>query len=169
MRFFDENTGEKAVGIIEIMVVMAVSGILLLGIFGLFRNSLDIWQSSLSGYDVERQGRAALDEMTKFIRQAYSPVTKMYPPPGTAAREISFRYIRNEDSSGEMKYYKKENSLYRELDGRKSVVIDGALETIVFNHVSDYIVKIESMTLEKGSGKNRRTFSLQRTVQIRNE
>ncbi len=160
---------KKGFSMVELFVVIAVSGLIIAGIISMFKSSFNIWRSSLNNIDIQQKGRTAIEDMTRFIRQSSMPVSGITPAIGGTATEISFKYIQDTGTIKNMKYYLGSGNLYRVMDGSTSTLVKGNVASIYFNHISSYVVKIESFTLTKGTGRNQKTLTFERTINIRNQ
>ncbi|MDO9513168.1 MAG: hypothetical protein Q7J59_00965 [Elusimicrobiota bacterium] len=158
----------NGMNIVELAVVMAISGMLIIGIIKIFRTSFDIWTSSLNSIDIQRKGRAAVEEITRFVRQSTSPVTGISPAIGITSQSVKFAFMKDTSTVVNMEYYKSGNALYRVSDTSTSTLIEDYVDSIYFKHVSSYVVKIETFTLTKGTGKNQKSLTFERTINIRN-
>ncbi|MCD6412966.1 MAG: prepilin-type N-terminal cleavage/methylation domain-containing protein, partial [Elusimicrobia bacterium] len=107
----------KGVSLIELAIVIAISGVLIFGIVRILKTSFDVWLSSLHNIDIQQKGRTAVEEMTRFIRQSSVPVTGITPAIGGTATEISFKYIQDTGTIKDMKYYFNSGNLYRVMNG----------------------------------------------------
>jgi prepilin-type N-terminal cleavage/methylation domain-containing protein len=121
---------KKGFTLIELMVVVALLGILGYGIMKFFTNTYRIWWQASQQIDVQQKARAAMDEMTRFIRQA-RPVTGITV--GEQAGEdantmITFTHIDGRQIS----YYKSGDSLKRVVGGVTTDVIPEDLVSIYF-------------------------------------
>jgi prepilin-type N-terminal cleavage/methylation domain-containing protein len=121
---------KKGFTLIELMVVVALLGILGYGIMKFFTNTYRIWWQASQQIDVQQKARAAMDEMTRFIRQA-RPVTGITV--GEQAGEdantmITFTHIDGRQIS----YYKSGDSLKRVVGGAITDVIPEDLVSIYF-------------------------------------
>ncbi|MEA2081130.1 MAG: hypothetical protein U9O97_00085 [Elusimicrobiota bacterium] len=154
--------------IVELAVVMAISGMLIIGILKLFRTSFDIWSSSLHSIDTQRKGRAAVEEITRFVRQSTSPVTGISPAIGGTSSSLKFTFMKDTSTVVNMEYFKSGSALYRVSDTSTSTLIEDYVSSLYFTHVSSYVVKIETFTLTRGTGKNQKTLTFNRTINIRN-
>ena len=121
---------KKGFTLIELMVVVALLGILGYGIMKFFTNTYRIWWQASQQIDAQQKARAAMDEMTRFIRQA-RPVTGITV--GEQAGEdantmITFTHIDGRQIS----YYKSGDSLKRVVGGAISDAIPEDLVSIYF-------------------------------------
>ena len=171
-KYFKKRDGmlswSAGMNIVELAVVMAISGMLIIGILKLFRTSFDIWTSSLHSIDIQRKGRAAVEEITRFVRQSTNPVTCISPEIGSTSSSLKFTFIRDTITFINMEYFKSGSALYRVSGNSTSTLIEDYVDSIYFNHISSYVVKIETFTLTKGTGKNQKTITFDRTINIRN-
>ena len=150
--------GKKGFTVIEAMLSVILLGLLFVGVVRFFRNTFDVWFESSRQIDIQRKGRAAVDEMTRFIRQSSAPVTAITPIIGNTDTKIKFIYM-GESGDRSMKYYQGDKSsraedpngtaLFRVIDGNTTTLIADYLDEIYFVHESSYVVNITSMTLIK--------------------
>ncbi|MQY53517.1 MAG: prepilin-type N-terminal cleavage/methylation domain-containing protein, partial [Firmicutes bacterium] len=61
---------QKGFTLIELMIVVALLGILGYGIMKFFTNTFRTWWQTSQQIDAQQKARVAMDEMTRFIRQA---------------------------------------------------------------------------------------------------
>jgi len=155
---------EKGFTLIELMIVVALLGILGYGISKFFTNTFKIWWQATQQIDVQQKGRLAMDEMTKFIRQA-SPVTTIVV--GQQAGEdpntmISFSHIDGRQIS----YYKSGDSLKRVVNLTTSDLIPENLISIYFvpdSTMTPTQVDISTLTVETpGTGGEKGSITFQR-------
>jgi len=78
---------KKAVTLIEILLVVTLSALLMAAIIPFIRSVNDSWNVSSSRTEILQNGRAALETMTRYIRQARR-ITKI---PGTSGNYIRIR------------------------------------------------------------------------------
>lgn len=102
---------QKGFTLIEMMIVVALLGILGYGIIKFFSNTFRVWWQTSQQIDAQQKARVAMDEMTRFIRQA-KPVTGIAV--GQQAGEdpntmITFTHIDGRQIS----YYQSSDSLKR--------------------------------------------------------
>ena len=151
-------TNQRGFTIIETMLSAILLGLLFVGVVRFFRNTLDVWFESSRQIDIQRKGRAAVDEMTRFIRQSSAPTTAISPSVGNTDTKIKFIYMGESGDRG-MKYYQGNSStrvedsngsaLFRVIDGNTTTLIGDCLNEIYFVHESSYVINITSMTLTK--------------------
>jgi len=154
----------KGMTLIETIIVVAVSFAIMYGVVKIFKNIFEIYWTSSDTIALQQKARTALNEMTRFIRQSSAPVTNIDPGIGETKDYIQFVYIKDASTTKNMKYYKSDRKLLREVDGETSTLIDDYLTSIYFTHISSYVVKIQTMTLSKRD----ETFTFNKTIYIRN-
>ena len=121
---------EKGFTLIELMVVVALLAVLGFGIVTFFTNTFKVWWQASQQIEAQQKARVAMDEMTRFIRQA-RPVTGITvsqqggEDPNTM---ISFTHIDERQIS----YYKSGDSLKRVVDAATTDVIPEDLVSIYF-------------------------------------
>jgi len=121
---------QKGFTLIELAIVIALLGILGYAIVTFFTNTFRTWWQASQQIDAQQKARVALDEMTRFIRQA-RPVEntivgqQIGEDPNTM---ITFTYIDERQIS----YYRSGDSLKREVDGVVSDVIAENLTSVSF-------------------------------------
>ena len=149
---------QKGFTLIELMVVVGLLAILGYGIVTFFTNTFRIWWQASQQIDAQQKARVAMDEMTRFIRQA-RPVTEIVvsnwgsEDPNTM---ITFTHIDGRDIC----YYQLGDSLRREVDDGVTIVgtdlIPEDLVSIYFvldSTTSPTQVDISTFTVETpGSG-----------------
>lgn len=121
---------QKGFTLIELMVVVALLGILGYGIVKFFTNTFRTWWQTSQQIDAQQKARAAMDEMTRFIRQA-RPVSALVV--SEQAGEDSDTMITFTHIDGrQFQYYKSGDSLIRVVDGTTTDVIPEDLASIYF-------------------------------------
>ncbi|PKM99743.1 MAG: hypothetical protein CVU78_04805 [Elusimicrobia bacterium HGW-Elusimicrobia-2] len=168
MRLNKYLKGRRGMTLIELTIVIAISGILIIGILKLFQTSSDIWTSSLHSIDIQQKGRAAVEEITRFVRQSTSPATGISPAIGGTSSSLKFTFLKDTSTFTNMEYFKSGSALYRVSGNSTSTLIENYVDSIYFKHVSSYVVTIETFTLTKGTGKNQKTLTFERTINLRN-
>ena len=140
---------QRGFTLIELMVVVALLGILGYGIVQFFTGTFRVWWQTTQQIDAQQKARVAMDEMTKFIRQA-SPVTGIAI--GQQAGEdpntmITFPHI----DGRQFQYYQSGDSLKRVVDGVTTDVIPENLVSISFvidDPISPTYVDILNLTVQ---------------------
>jgi prepilin-type N-terminal cleavage/methylation domain-containing protein len=140
---------QKGFTLIELMVVVALLGILGYGIVTFFRNTFRTWWQTSQQIDAQQKARTAMDEMTRFIRQA-RPVTTIAV--GKQAGEddntmITFTHI----DGRQFQYYKSGDSLQRVVDGTTTDLVPEDLASVYFvldSTTSPTRVDISTLTVQ---------------------
>ncbi len=162
---------QKGFTLIELMIVVALLGILGYGIMKFFSNTYRTWWQTSQQIDAQQKARVAMDEMTRFIRQA-RPVVDIVV--GEQAGEdpntmITFTHIDERQIS----YFQFGDSLRRVVDGVTTDVIPEDLVSISFvldNPISPTQVDILNLTVQTpamGAQQGSITF-LRKRVFLRN-
>jgi len=121
---------QKGFTLIELMVVVALLGILGYGIMKFFTNTYRIWWQASQQIDAQQKARAAMDEMTKFIRQA-SPVTGIAVSQ-QAGEDLNTMITFTHIDRRQFQYYQSGDSLKRVVNGNNSDIIPENLASIYF-------------------------------------
>jgi len=157
---------QKGFTLIELAIVVALLGILGYGIVTFFRNTFRTWWQTSQQIDAQQKARAAMDEMTRFIRQARPVVNivvgeQVGEDPNTM---ISFPHIDGRQIS----YFQSGDSLRRVVDGVTTDVIPEDLVSIVFvldDPITPTQVSILNLTVQTpgiGSEQGSITFPIKR-------
>jgi len=121
---------QRGFTLIELMVVVALLAVLGYGIVTFFRNTFRVWWQTSQQIDAQQKARVAMDEMTRFIRQA-RPVTGIVVDKwGSEAANtmITFTHIDGRQIS----YFQSGDSLKRVVDGATTDIIPEDLDSIYF-------------------------------------
>lgn len=140
---------QRGFTLIELMIVVALLGILGYGIMKFFSNTFRVWWQTSQQIEAQQKARVAMDEMTRFIRQA-RPVADIVV--GEQAGEdpntmITFTHIDERQIS----YFQFGDSLRRVVDGVTTDVIPEDLVSISFvldNPISPTQVDILNLTVQ---------------------
>ena len=155
---------QKGFTLIELMVVVALLGILGYGIVKFFTNTFRTWWQTSQQIDAQQKARAAMDEMTRFIRQA-SPVVNIVVGEQVgedANTMITFPHIDGRQIS----YFQAGDSLRRVVDGVTTDVIPEDLASISFvldDPITPTQVDILNLTVQTpGTGGEQGSISFPR-------
>jgi len=121
---------QKGFTLIELMVVVALLGILGYGIVKFFTGTFRVWWQASQQIDAQQKARAAMDEMTKFIRQA-SPVTGIAVSQ-QAGEDLNTMITFTHIDRRQFQYYQSGDSLKRVVNGNNSDIIPENLASIYF-------------------------------------
>jgi prepilin-type N-terminal cleavage/methylation domain-containing protein len=140
---------QKGFTLIELMVVVALLGILGYGIVTFFRNTFRTWWQTSQQIDAQQKARTAMDEMTRFIRQA-RPVTTIAVGKQIGEDDntmITFTHI----DGRQFQYYKSGDSLQRVVDGTTTDLVPEDLASVYFvldSTTSPTRVDISTLTVQ---------------------
>ncbi len=140
---------QKGFTLIELALVIALLGILGYAIVTFFTNTYRTWWQTSQQIDAQQKARAAVDEMTRFIRQA-RPVTAIVVGEQAGEDEntmISFTRI----DGRQFQYYKSGDSLKRVVDGTTTDLVPEDLASVFFildSTGSPTQVDISNLTVE---------------------
>ncbi|MFC1566512.1 type II secretion system protein J [bacterium] len=163
MRFFTKKF--KGFTIVEMMIVVAILGILGISLTRYFRDVFVSWDEASDQILAQNQARNAVYEMSKFIRQSSSPVTALTPAVGTTSySELSFIYVGTGGNTN-MKYFKQSDKLYRVKGGVTSTIITSGLQSIYFAHVSSYVVHVGNIVVQQDD----KEIVLEKWIYLRNK
>jgi prepilin-type N-terminal cleavage/methylation domain-containing protein len=140
---------QKGFTLIELAIVIALLAVLGYGIMKFFSNTFRTWRQTSQQIDAQQKARTAMDEMTRFIRQA-RPVTTIAV--GKQAGEddntmITFTHIDGRQIS----YYQSGDSLKRVVGAATTDVIPEDLVSIYFvldSTTSPTQVDISTLTVQ---------------------
>ncbi len=162
---------QKGFSFIELSLTIFLLGLLAYSLTNFLTNSFRIWFKSSRQIDVQQKARIAIDEISRFLREAY-PVTGIVI--GAYGSEPISSLISFTDTDGNYKcYYKDADTLRRVVDTSTTTIIGANLVEVYFipNLPTAFsAVDITSMTVQKGSGSNIQTIVLpRRRVYLRNQ
>ncbi|HUW22949.1 MAG TPA: type II secretion system protein [bacterium] len=111
---------QKGFTLIELMIVVALLGILGYGIMKFFTNTYRTWWQTSQQIDAQQKARVAMDEMTRFIRQA-RPVTEIVVG-NWGSEEPNTMIIFTHIDGRQICYSQVGDSLRREVDDGVTIV-----------------------------------------------
>jgi len=109
----------KGFSLIEMMIVVAILGIIILGLVTFFTGGTKSWVAGQSQLKAQREARQAMDRMVKEIREARSINNS------STLSSISFNSPFNGDIT--YNYNSGDKKVYRQKSGNSSIVIDNVL------------------------------------------
>jgi len=121
---------QKGFTLIEMMIVVALLAVLGYGIVTFFRNTFRVWWQTSQQIDAQQKARVAMDEMTRFIRQA-KPVTEIVVSYGGGEDPNTWIIFTHIDGR-KIQYYKSGDSLKRVVDGVTTDLVPEDLASIYF-------------------------------------
>jgi len=140
---------QKGFTLIELAIVIALMAILGYGIMKFFSNTFRTWWQTSQQIDAQQKARVAMDEMTRFIRQA-RPVTGITVSQQGGEDDntmITFTHIDGRQIS----YYQSGDSLQRVVDGTTTDLVPEDLASIYFvldSTTSPTQVDISTLTVQ---------------------
>lgn len=140
---------QKGFTLIELAIVIALLAILGYGIMKFFSNTFRTWWQTSQQIDAQQKARTAMDEMTRFIRQA-RPVTTIAVGEQSGEDDntmITFTHIDGRQIS----YYQSGDSLKRVVGGVTTEVIPEDLVSVYFvldSTTSPTQVDISTLTVQ---------------------
>ena len=140
---------QKGFTLIELMIVVALLAILGYGIMKFFSNTFRTWWQTSQQIDAQQKARVAMDEMTRFIRQA-RPVTEIVVS-NWGGEDPNTWIIFTHIDSRQIQYYKSGDSLKRVVDGVTTDVIPEDLVSVYFvldSTTSPTQVDISTLTVQ---------------------
>lgn len=161
----------KGFTLIELMIVVALLGVLAFGVASFFTNTFDIWRQSRHQISVQQNARVAMEEMSRNIRQCADPGA-IVPAVGFSATAINF-ILFDAGGNRNMIYYRGDSvtqapdpagtALYRVVDGVTTTLIEDNLQNISFNHEELHVVRITLILTSGGQ-----TITLDKRIRLRN-
>jgi len=159
---------KKGFTLIELMIVVALLGILGYGVMKFFTDTYRVWWRASQQIDAQQKARAAMDEMTKSIRQA-KPVTGIVL--GQQAGEDSNTMITFTHIDGrQISYYKLGDSVKRVINGVTTDMISEDVSSVYFtvdSATAPTRVDISTLTVQTpgtGGEQGSLTFSRKRII-----
>ena len=140
---------QKGFTLIELAIVIALLAILGYGIMKFFSNTYRTWWQTSQQIDAQQKARVAMDEMTRFIRQA-RPVVNIVVGEQVGEDDntmITFTHIDGRQIS----YYQSNDSLKRVVGGVTTEVIPEDLVSVYFvldSTTSPTQVDISTLTVQ---------------------
>jgi len=140
---------QKGFTLIELMIVVALLAILGYGIMKFFSNTFRTWWQTSQQIDAQQKARVAMDEMTRFIRQA-RPVTEIVVS-NWGGEDPNTWIIFTHIDGRQISYYQSGDSLKRVVDGVTTDVIPEDLVSVYFvldSTTSPTQVDISTLTVQ---------------------
>jgi prepilin-type N-terminal cleavage/methylation domain-containing protein len=140
--------------LMELMIVVAIMGILLLAAPKIFKNAFRFVRLSFARAEIQKNARGSLGNINRELRQAIASsividqATDM--PPHS---RITFTRYRPDGSTREVSYYQNGKKLYLSIDGSDGRMVADELKYIAFSYPKtddDSIVSV-SLTFEKAT------------------
>ncbi|OGF55360.1 MAG: hypothetical protein A2452_02655 [Candidatus Firestonebacteria bacterium RIFOXYC2_FULL_39_67] len=122
--------GKKGYTLVEVMMVVAVMGIVLSGTFGLLINFTRFWRVSQAKLDIQRDARRSLSLMNKKLRQAQQSTISI--DQGTGAPPWS-RISFTDNNGVAISYYQSGDRLYQNVSGQLMILGEN-LKTLRFSY-----------------------------------
>ncbi|MDH5365235.1 MAG: type II secretion system GspH family protein [Dehalococcoidia bacterium] len=141
---------QKGFTLIELAIVIALLAVLGYAIVTFFTNTYRTWWQTSQQIDAQQKARVAMDEMTRFIRQA-SPVTGIVVSRWDVSEDFNTMITFPHIDGRQISYFQSGDSLQRVVDGVTTEVIPEDLTSIYFvldSTTSPTQVDISTLTVQ---------------------
>lgn len=149
------KTGKKSgYTLIEMMIVVAILGVLVLAAPRLFLKVYQFTQLALARVEIQKNARGALSNINRDLRQAKASTIVIDRLPGQPPHSrITFTKYTSTGGTISMSYYQQGNTLYQALGGSTGKLMASNLRYIAFTYPRtdvDDLLSI-SITFEKAT------------------
>ncbi|MEA3307695.1 MAG: prepilin-type N-terminal cleavage/methylation domain-containing protein [Elusimicrobiota bacterium] len=153
--------------LMELMVVVAIMGVILLASPKIFKNAFRFVRLSFARAEIQKNARGSLSNINRELRQAVASSVVVDQVTGQPPHSrITFTRYRPDGTTRQVSYYQDGKKLYLSTDGSAGKMIADQLKYIVFSYPKtddDSIVSV-SLTFEKATYE-RATKALQMAVE----
>ena len=143
---------KKGYTLMELMVVVAIMGVLLLASPRIFKNAFRFVRLSFARAEIQKNARGSLSNINRELRQAQASSIVIDELAGMPPHSrITFTRYRPDGSTRKISYYQNGRKLYLSVAGADGKMIADKLKYIAFSYPKtddDSIVSV-SLTFEK--------------------
>ena len=136
----------------ELMIVVAIMGIVLLAAPKIFKNAFRFVRLSFARAEIQKNARGSLQNINRELRQAIASSIVIDQLTGMPPHSrITFTRYRPDDSTREVSYYQNGKKLYLSIEGADGKIVADKLKYIAFSYPKtddDSIISV-SLTFEK--------------------
>ena len=121
--------------LMELMVVVAIMGVILLASPKIFENSFKFMRLAFARAEIQKNSRASLSNINRELRQAYASSIVVDELAGMPPHSrITFTRYMSDGSTRLVSYYQNGKKLYLSLDGSDGKMIADKLKYIAFSY-----------------------------------
>ncbi|MBU2530904.1 MAG: prepilin-type N-terminal cleavage/methylation domain-containing protein [Elusimicrobia bacterium] len=140
--------------LMELMIVVAIMGILFLAAPRIFKNAFRFVRLSFARAEIQKNARGSLGNINRELRQAVASSIVIDQATGMPPHSrITFTRYRPDGTTRQISYYQSGKKLYLSADGADGKMIADSLKYIAFSYPKtddDSIVSV-SLTFEKAT------------------
>jgi hypothetical protein len=160
------NLKNKGITLPELAIVLILAGVLGLGAYNFFKNAFKVWWTTRDSVDVHEDSRTAVNEMSKYIRQASTQPITIGGSNDSVAFEIGKTTTEwHEDLT--IKYFKDGSALKRFMKGSTTTLVSSGVELFYVwfdsGTSSSYAFIGSSLSVTQGD----ETANLNKTIMLR--
>ena len=143
----------------ELMVVVAIMGVILLASPKIFENSFKFMRLAFARAEIQKNSRASLSNINRELRQAYASSIVVDELAGMPPHSrITFTRYMSDGSTRLVSYYQDGKKLYLNINGAGGKMVVGSLRYIAFsypktdnNSIISVSLTFETKTYEGGT------------------
>jgi prepilin-type N-terminal cleavage/methylation domain-containing protein len=145
---------KKGYTLMELMIVVAIMGIVLLAAPRIFKNAFRFVRLSFARAEIQKNARGSLGNINRELRQAVASTIVIDQDTGMPPHSrITFTRYRPDGNTRQVSYYQNGKQLFLSIDGADGKMIADSLKYIAFSYPKtddDSIISV-SITFEKAT------------------